>query len=185
MAYDWSSPGTGLWNAPLWGVGTEPSLPTDPAFVGSGWSDVNTQVPGQANPQFGTIPSYFSNLPPGMSTISPLGMAALMRMFGNVQQGSVMKQYPVGEGTPAVMQGDKEITSAVPAPTKETGWATPEPASAQDFRKMQAGGAWPALQAFMDLAGNAVKEQFMAQMQSMWAPQQKKEAPGWKVPKQR
>jgi len=183
----WSNPygtaGDGWWEAPL---------PDGSGFPGGtpaelGWTTGGTQVPGQKLPQFGTIPSYFANLPTGMGAISPLGMAALMRLFGNVDYaGSQMKTYTQTPGAPA--QPATPTTPSAPAVEPvmaETGWATPAAASAQDYRKMQTGGAWPALQSFMQLAGETVMQQFMQQMQSMWAPQQKQEAPQWQVPKQR
>ena len=152
-----------------------------------GWTSGGTQVPGQKLPRFGTVPSYFNNLPQGMGAISPLGMAALMRLFGNVDYaGLQMKTYTQTPGTPATPATPTEPSvPAVEPVTAETGWATPDAASAQDYRKMQSGGAWPALQSFMQLAGETVMQQFLQQMQSMWAPQQKQEAPQWQVPKQR
>ena len=185
----WSSPygtvGDGSWDAPL--PAFDASSPASPDNPYPGWTTGGTQVPGIKQQAYGTVPSYFANLPQSMGAISPLGMAALMRLFGNVGYANApMKEYTQTPGAPA--QAATPTAPSVPATEPvmaETGWATPSPASAQDYRKMQAGGAWPALQSFMQLAGETVMQQFLQQMQSMWAPQQKQEAPQWQVPKQR
>lgn len=180
MQFDYQ---TGEWVDTRSDVGTEP-----------GWSNATTQVPGVAQPYSGGLPNFFKDLPSQFGNISPVGMAALIKMFGNANfQNAPTKEYTQTPGVKGTYEditdetgkvtGQKELTPEIPAVMKNTSWAIPDLPSAQAYKQMQAGGALSPFEAYLDLQGEAIKQQFMNQAKAAWAPSTQRSPVEWRIPK--
>ena len=150
-----------------------------------GWSNAQSTVPSQVNPYAGGLPNFFRDLPSQFGNISPVGMAALINMFGNANfQNAPLKTYTQ---TPEVKaKGATDTAPAVegtPAVEKQTSWVMPDLPSAQTFKQMQAGGAQSPFEAYLDLQGEAIKQQFMNQARAAWAPSEQRRPAEWRIPK--
>jgi len=186
MAWDVYTPS----GAELWGTAQDESKTGDWQNVPNmqGWQTGWAKPPMKAQPQYGNLPSYFTNLPTDMGAISPLGYAALMRLFQNVpMEGAPVQSYVKEPGEKASESVDESgkpvVTEATPAVKADTAWARPQLPSAQSYKRMEAGGALNPLEAYLDLQGEAIKQQYMQQARAAWAPQSQRTPAQWRIPK--